>query len=77
MIPAGTKVSRFVIAAEDRRADIDLEVYRVVDGEYQLAGFSVSESGTEKVDLFDPVPGNFVSVALFFCRSARCCGHKL
>ena len=66
VIPAGTKVARFVIAAEDRRADIDLEVYRVVDGEYQLAGFSASESGTEKVDLFDPVPGNYVAVVLPF-----------
>jgi subtilisin family serine protease len=65
-VPAGTKIARFVIAANDSRADIDLEVYRVIDGELQLAGFSASESGTEKVDLIDPKPGNYVAVALPF-----------
>jgi subtilisin family serine protease len=65
-VPAGTKVARFVLAAKDGRADIDLEVYRVVNGEFELAGFSATESGTEKVDLFDPTPGNYVAVALPF-----------
>jgi hypothetical protein len=50
----------------DSRADIDLEVYRVAGGELELDGFSASASGTEKVDLGDPVPGDYVAVALPF-----------
>jgi subtilisin family serine protease len=65
-VPAGTKVARFAVAANDSRADIDLEVYRVVNGEFELAGFSATESGTEKVDLFDPTPGDYVAVVLPF-----------
>jgi hypothetical protein len=59
-------VARFAVAANDSRADIDLEVYRVVNGEFELAGFSATESGTEKVDLFDPTPGDYVAVVLPF-----------
>jgi hypothetical protein len=70
-IPAGTKVARFVVAAKDGRADIDLEVYRVVDGEFQLAGISATESGTEKVDLTDPEPGDYVAVVLPFADPPR------
>jgi len=65
-VPAGTKVARFAIAANDGGADIDLEVYRVVNGELELAGQSATESGTEKVDLFNPTPGDYVAVVLPF-----------
>ena len=65
-IPSGTKLARFVVGANDSRADVDLEVYRVVGGEYQLAGFSATESGTEKVDLINPAAGDYVAVVLPF-----------
>jgi subtilisin family serine protease len=65
-IPAGTKLARFAVAANDSRADIDLEVYRVVGGEFELAGFSATESGTEKVDLINPAAGDYVAVVLPF-----------
>jgi hypothetical protein len=65
-IPAGTELARFVVGTDDSRADIDLEVYRVVGGEYQLAGFSATESGTEKVDLINPAAGDYVAVVLPF-----------
>ena len=65
-LPSGTKLARFVVGANDSRADVDLEVYRVVGGDYQLAGFSATESGTEKVDLINPAAGDDVAVVLPF-----------
>ena len=57
-----SKLARFVIAATDRRADIDLKVYREADGEE--VGVSASSRGTEEVVLFDPEPGTYVAVVV-------------
>ena len=62
-----SKLARFVIAAIDRRADIDLKVYREADGEE--VGVSASSSGTEEVVLFDPEPGTYVAVRRTVLRS--------
>lgn len=61
-VPAGTKVARFDIASADDSADIDLEVYRVVDGVAELVGTSATGSGSERVTLLAPEPGQYLSV---------------
>jgi hypothetical protein len=65
-IPAGTRVARFAVASNDPAADIDLEVYQLVEGALDLVGFSYSSTGVETVTLLDPAPGNYVVKVLPF-----------
>ena len=61
-VPAGTKVARFEIASDDVSADIDLEVYRIVDGVPEVVATSGTGSGSERVTLIAPEPGQYLSV---------------
>ncbi|HEY5822406.1 MAG TPA: S8 family serine peptidase [Propionibacteriaceae bacterium] len=60
-VPAGSKVARFDLAAEGAGADIDLNVYRVVDDVPTLVGSSLSSTGDEEVLLEDPQPGLYLT----------------
>ena len=59
VIPAGTAIARFSTYAEDYPAgtDVDVFVYRVVNGALQFVGQSASGSATETVTLSNPVAG--------------------
>jgi hypothetical protein len=61
-VPAGTKVARFESVSDDPSADIDLEVYRIVDGVPEVVATSATGSGSERVTLFAPEPGQYLSV---------------
>jgi subtilisin family serine protease len=65
-IPSGTRVARFAVASDDPAADIDLEVYQLVEGVLSLVGASDSPTGIETVTLVDPEPGNYVVRVLPF-----------
>jgi subtilisin family serine protease len=65
-VPSGTRVARFALASDDPAADIDLEVYQVVEGVLSLVGASGSPTGTETVTVVDPEPGNYVVRVLPF-----------
>jgi len=60
-VPAGTDIARFALAADDPRSDIDLYVYRVVDGEPVAVAVSAGASGTEDVVIEDPEPGTYLA----------------
>lgn len=61
VVPAGAKVAKFALASVDTRADIDLVIYRVVDGELIPVAASGGSTGVEDVVLTDPVPGAYVA----------------
>jgi hypothetical protein len=65
-IPSGTRVARFAVASDDPAADIDLEVYQLVEGVLSLVGASGSPTGIETVTLVDPEPGSYVVRVLPF-----------
>jgi hypothetical protein len=65
-VPAGTRVARFALTSNDPAADIDLEVYQLVEGELILVGASGTPTGIETVTLIDPEPGNYVVRVLPF-----------
>ena len=65
-MPAGTKAARFEVASDDAAADIDMEVYRIVDGVPQLVETSGSASGVESVTLVDPEPGEYLTAIFPF-----------
>ena len=71
-IPAGTRVARFAVASDDPAADIDLEVYQLVEGALSLVGASGSPTGIETVTLVDPEPGNYVVRVLPFADPPGC-----
>ena len=54
------------MASDDPAADIDLEVYQLVEGVLSLVGASGSPTGIETVTLVDPEPGNYVVRVLPF-----------
>ena len=65
-VPAGTKAARFAVASDDAAADIDMEVYRIVDGVPQLVEISGSAGGVESVTLVDPEPGEYLTAIFPF-----------
>ncbi len=60
-VPAGTKVARFSAVPDDSRADLDLYVYRIVDGAPVEVGASATVSASESLTLVEPVPGTYVA----------------
>ena len=60
-VPANSEFARFIAASDDPAGDIDLFVYRVVDGELVPVAESASSSGTEEITLINPEPGTYVS----------------
>jgi hypothetical protein len=65
-VPTGTRVARFALASDDPAADIDLEVYEVIEGNPVLVGASGSPTGVETVTLVDPEPGTYIARVLPF-----------
>lgn len=60
-VPAGTPLARFGVDADSEQSDVDLYVYRVVDGAAVLVGVSGTGSGDEEVTLTAPEPGRYVA----------------
>jgi hypothetical protein len=65
-VPTGTRVVRFALASDDPAADIDLVVYKSVEGDLVPVGESGSPTGVETVTLVDPEPGTYVAQVLPF-----------
>jgi hypothetical protein len=65
-VPAGTKVARLAVASDEASADIDLYLYRIVDGVPQLVATSGGPTGVESVTLVDPEPGEYLTAILPF-----------
>lgn len=59
-VPAGNQLSRFTLVADQRDADIDLIVYKVVDGLYEEVGASAGFTGDETVTLLRLAAGAYV-----------------
>jgi subtilisin family serine protease len=60
VVPSGSKLVRFAVDADQPAADIDLGVYRLVNGQPVLVGVSGSPGGQEQVTLASPSPGTYL-----------------
>jgi hypothetical protein len=70
-VPAGAPLARFAVdpAAGDEAADVDLGVYRDVNGSLELVGSSASGSAHESVTLTAPPAGSYVLAVLPYADS--------
>ncbi|MDN5771551.1 MAG: S8 family serine peptidase [Microlunatus sp.] len=63
-IASGVKASRFTARSTDAAADLNLYVYRVVDGSAVLVAQSATSAAQESVVLSTPAPGTYVALVL-------------
>ena len=61
-IPSGSHLARFETAGAPAGADIDLYLYRSVDGQLQQVAASASGSADERIQLANPPAGDYVAV---------------
>ena len=65
-VPEGSPLARFTVDSVSEKSDVDLEVYRVVDGKSVLVGQSGSATGDEEVTLTSPEAGSYRMVVVPF-----------
>ncbi|WP_205849780.1 S8 family serine peptidase [Nakamurella flava] len=63
-VPSGSHLARFQTVVAAAGADIDLYLYRKVDGKFQQVAASASGSANEKIELANPPAGDYVVAVL-------------
>lgn len=66
MITEGTKAAQVTVRSENEGADLDLYLYRIVNGAPVPVGESTSPTATETVRLIDPEPGQYIALVAGF-----------
>jgi subtilisin family serine protease len=66
---ASAKVAQFSVRTPNRGADLDLYVFRVVNGAYELVGASATPAANETVTVAAPEPGSYVALVVGFANA--------
>jgi subtilisin family serine protease len=66
---AGAKVAQFSVRTPNSGADLDLYVFRVVNGTNELVGASATTAANETVTLTAPEAGSYVAIVVGFANA--------